>query len=54
MPILESFGDCEHFTIPDLVVALSFIKGRRLEDDWMPKGVYVIALLQDYSISGIS
>jgi hypothetical protein len=24
MPILKSLGDCEHFTIPDLVVTLCF------------------------------
>jgi hypothetical protein len=25
-PILESFCDCEHLTIPDLVIALGFFK----------------------------
>jgi hypothetical protein len=53
MPIFESFGDCKHFTISDLIVALGFIKERRLKGDWMPKRVYIIAFLQDYSTSGV-
>jgi hypothetical protein len=53
-PILKSLGDCEHFTITDLVVALGFFKGCRLEGDWMPEGVDVVALLRDYFTGGIS
>jgi hypothetical protein len=45
MLILESFGDCEHLTIPDLVVTFGFIKGCKSEDDWIPERVYVIAFL---------
>jgi hypothetical protein len=53
-PILESLGDCEHLTIPDLVVAFGFFEGRRSEGDWMPEGIKIIALLRDYSTSGKS
>jgi hypothetical protein len=54
MPILKSFGDCEHLTIPDLVVALCFFKGCRLEGDRMPEGVEIVALLRDDSTGGVS
>jgi hypothetical protein len=53
-PILKSLGDCEHLTIPDLVVALGFLEGRETEGDWMPEGVKVVALLQDDSTGGES
>jgi hypothetical protein len=39
MPILKSLGDCEHLSIPDLIVVLGFFEGRRSEGDWMPKRV---------------
>jgi hypothetical protein len=51
-PILESLSDCEHLTIPDLVVALGFFKERRSEGNWMPEGVKIIALLRDYFTGG--
>jgi hypothetical protein len=54
MPILESFGDREHLMISDLIIALGFIKERRSEGDQMPEGVYIIALLQNYSTDGVS
>jgi hypothetical protein len=54
MPILKSLGDCKHFTIPDLVVALSFFKRCRLKSNWMPKRVKIVTLLQDDSVSDIS
>jgi hypothetical protein len=53
-PILESLGDREHLTIPDLVVAFCFFEGRRSECDRMPKRVEIIALLRDDSASGES
>jgi hypothetical protein len=54
MPILKSLGNCEHFTIPDLIVAFGFLKGHRSEGDRMPEGVYIIAFLQDYLTSSVS
>jgi hypothetical protein len=53
-PILESLGDREHLTIPDLVVTLCFFKGRRSESDWMPERVEIVALLRDDSTGGKS
>jgi hypothetical protein len=53
-PILESLGDREHLTIPNLVVALGFFKGRRSESDRMPERVKIVALLQDNSTCGES
>jgi hypothetical protein len=49
MPILESLGDREHLTIPDLVVVFGFFEGCRSEGDWMPERIKIIALLRDYS-----
>jgi hypothetical protein len=40
--------------VPDLVVALSFVKRCRLEGNQIAERVYVIALLRDYSTGGIS
>jgi hypothetical protein len=48
-PILKSLSDHNHLTIPDLIVALGFFEGRGSEGNWMPEGVKIIALLQDYS-----
>jgi hypothetical protein len=53
-PILESLGDCEHLIIPDLVIASGFFERHRLEGDWMPERVYLVALLQDNSTRGVS
>jgi hypothetical protein len=53
-PILKSLGDRKHFMIPDLVVALGFFEGRRLEGNRMPERVEVVALLRDDSAGGVS
>jgi hypothetical protein len=52
--ILKSLGDRKHLTIPDLIVALGFFEGRRLEGDRMPERVEVIAFLRDDSTGGES
>jgi hypothetical protein len=53
-PIFKSLGDCEHLTIPDLVVALGFFKGCRSESDRMPERVEIVTFLRDDSTGGES
>jgi hypothetical protein len=52
-PILESFCDCEHLTLSDLVIALGFFKERGLESNQMPKEVQVVTFLQDHPFCSV-